>query len=89
MKITPTKNNILIEIHEMLETAMLMVDERESKIEKATVLDVGNEIELVKVGDIIIFKNYELDTIEIEGQKYNFITDDAIKGICTNTTGEK
>lgn len=87
--IHPLRDNILIEIHKIAENAMLMVDENESKIEKATVLDIGSEVELVRPGDEIIFKNYELDTIEIEGQKYNFISEESVKAICTPATTEK
>lgn len=82
MKIIPLTKNVLIDIHKIKETAMQMIDENESKTEQATVLSVGNDVDLVKVGDIIIFKNYNLDTIEIEGEKFNLIPEEDIKAIC-------
>lgn len=83
----PLFNNVLIDIHKIAENAMVMVDEREAQLEKATVLSVGDQVTQVKEGDTIIFKAYNLDTIEIDGQKYNLIPEEDIKGIiCTHTT---
>lgn len=79
--IKPLTKYCLIDIHKIPENAMLMVDENEAKLEKATVIDVGDEVTEVKKDDIIIFKNYNLDTVDIDGTKYNLIPEEDIKGI--------
>lgn len=84
MRLRPTKNNILIEIHKRPSTTIALVDENESKIEQATVLAIGEEVTVVNEGDQIVFKSYEVDEIVIDTNKYTFITEEAIKGICTN-----
>ena len=81
--ITPLSTNVLIDIHKSGFTAMQQVDERDAQLEKATVLGVGNMVDLVKKGDIIVFKAYNLDTLEIDGTKYNLIPQEDIKGIVT------
>jgi co-chaperonin GroES (HSP10) len=88
MNIKPVKNNILIELHEIPQTAVRMINDKDTNIERATVLDVGDEVAQVVPGNVIVFKNYEMDTIELEGKKYHFITEDAIKAICTSTTSK-
>lgn len=75
----PLNKNIRIDIHKISEDAMVMVDENESKIEKATVLECGQEVNLVSKGDTILFKAYNLDTISIDGEKYDIIPEDDVK----------
>lgn len=79
--IKPLKKNVLIDIHKSEFTAMQQVDEKEAQLEKATVLEVGDEVETIKKNDIIVFKAYNLDTIELDGKKYNLIPEEDIKGI--------
>lgn len=79
--IKPLFRNILIDIHTIDQTVMAMVDDNESTIEKATVLEVGDMVELVKKGDVIAFKKYNLDIIEIDNKKYYLIPEDDVKGI--------
>jgi len=79
--IKPLKNNVLIDIHRIVETALQMVDDEEAKVEKATVLDIGDEVTLVSKGDIIYFKKYNLDSI-IDGEEtYYLIPDEDIKAV--------
>jgi chaperonin GroES len=79
--IKPLFKNILIDIHTIDQSILAMVDDNEATIEKATVLDIGDMVELVKIGDTIVFKKYNLDTIEIDGKKYHLIPEDDVKGI--------
>lgn len=79
--IKPLGANILIDIHKSAFTAMDQVDERETQLEKATVLEIGDEVEIVKKDDVIVFKSYNLDTIELDGQKYHLLPAEDVKGI--------
>ena len=85
MKLSPLFKNCLIEIHKSSFTAMSSVDEKD-QIEKATIISVGDEVTAVKEGDVIIFKDFELDVIDLDGKKYYIINEDAIKCLVTNTT---
>ena len=79
--IKPLFKNVLIDIHKMDESIFLMVDENEAKLEQATVLSIGDEVQSVNIGDVIAFKAYNLDTIDLRGKQYNLIPEDDIKGI--------
>jgi len=80
--VKPLRNNILIDLHKIADSAISMVDESEAQIEKATVLDIGDEVTLVKKGDIILYKKYNLDQFEIDGITYYMIPEDDVKAIC-------
>ena len=86
MKGTPLGTNVRIKIEEIASNAMVMVDEKESRTEKATVLEVGNEVTTVNVGDVILFKAYNLDEIEIDDEKYVIIPEEDIKYLWSKTS---
>lgn len=75
----PLKNNIRIEIVKSNFSAIEQVDEKESRTEKAIVLEIGDEVTEVEVGDTILFKAYNIDEIEIDDQKYIIIPEIDIK----------
>jgi len=58
---------------------MEMVDEKEARTEKAKVLEIGDEVTKVNVGDIILFKAYNLDEIEIDNEKFVIIPEEDVK----------
>lgn len=79
--IKPLKKNILIEVMKIDQTAMILVDEKEALMEKATIVSVGEEVENLKSGDIIYFKNYETDEILDNDNKYTLIDEEGVKAI--------
>lgn len=86
----PLKNNIRIEIQNSSFTAMESVDEKENRTEKAIVLEIGDEVTEVKVGDTILFKSYDLDEILLDNEKYVIIPEDSVKYVWnTSATLEK
>lgn len=87
--IKPLTVNVLISVHTDGYTAMQQVDEKSALIEKATVIDIGEDVTIVKKGDIIYFKDYETDTIVDGEEKYVLINEDSIKAICTTATTDK
>lgn len=90
MKGKPILTNVRIEIVKSGFTAMDMVDEKENKTEKAVVLEIGDDVTLVKVGDTILFKDYNLDELLIDNEKYSIIPQEDIKYVWnTFTTTEK
>lgn len=79
--IKPLGNNVLIDIQKIDQSALVMIDEKEAQMELATVLDIGEDVQAVKKGDLIVFKNYNLDTILLDNKEYYLIPCDDIKGI--------
>ena len=53
----PLKDNVRLEIHKSGFTAMENVDEKQDQIEKATVLEIGDDVSIVKIGDVVLFKD--------------------------------
>jgi len=86
----PLGNNIRIEITKSNFSAMEQVDEKEARTEKAIVLEIGDEVTKVNVGDTILFKSYNIDEIDIDSEKYVIIPEEDIRYLCnTSTTSEK
>lgn len=79
--IKPLKDNIIIKVHKIPETAIIMADDRESEMEKATVVAIGEEVQNVKEGDVIYFKNYETDSIVDGKNKYVIIKEESVKAL--------
>lgn len=77
----PLKDNVRLKIHGSGFTAMENVDTKQDQIEKATVLEVGDECSLVKEGDVVLFKDYNLDTILVDDEVYTIVPESDIKYI--------
>ena len=78
MNIQPLRNNILIDIHKVENAAgIIYANKDEEKVEKATVIAIGNHVSSVEVGDVIFFKNYATDSIG----EYHIIEEDEVKAI--------
>lgn len=88
--IKPLGENVLITAFRIDESAMIMVDDSLAEIEKGTVIEIGDDVTLVKKGDIIYFKKYSTEPIEEGKDKYYLIEEKDIKGLwVTNTTTEQ
>lgn len=83
--IKPIGKNILIEVEEIKEiNGIALPDEANQINERAKVLEVGNLVDpVIKKGEIIYFKSWALDTVEIQSEKkkISFIHLDNILGI--------
>jgi len=80
----PLGNNMRIEIQNSSFTAVSQVDEKEERTEKAIVLEIGDEVYKVNVGDTILFKAYNIDELDIDGEKYIIIPEEDVKYIWSN-----
>lgn len=75
MKIKPLGENILIKRLKQINktnSGILLVT-KDSENEQAEVIAVSPLVKSIKPKDKIIFKNYSLDTLEIDGIELNFI----------------
>lgn len=72
--IQPLFDKVLIEIEreKTMTTSGIIIDrgnKEESKLEKAVVLEVGEDVVKLKKGDTILFKAYSADTIKLDPLK--------------------
>lgn len=45
-------------------------------VEKATVLAVGGEVRHIKVGDVVLFTSFGVDSIDLDGERHYFLMED-------------
>lgn len=78
--ITPLFNLLQIEIakSETTTTSGIILTTQPEKLERATVLAVGDDVARVHVGDTILFKSYTSDNITIDGKEVAFIKEDDV-----------
>jgi co-chaperonin GroES (HSP10) len=79
----PLFDKILIEPEktEAITSTGIYLTQGEKKLEQAIVLDVGEEVKTVTAGQKIVFKNYNIDTIEIDKVEYSFISESEVLAI--------
>lgn len=75
MTIEPKQDYILIKRLKQKDTSSMgvLLVTKDSENEVAEVLEVSSNVTEVKAGDKILFKNYAIDTLEIDGSEFNFI----------------
>lgn len=75
MTIEPKQDYILIKRlkqKEKSEAGVLLVT-KDSENEVAEVLEIGKKIDDIKIGNKILFKNYAIDVVELDGEELSFI----------------
>jgi chaperonin GroES len=80
----PLKNFIQINIEKPdkeTKGGLIIPDSQEKRLEKAKVVAVGKEIEQVKKGDTILFKQFSTDTIEVDSKEFSFIKEEDVLAI--------
>lgn len=70
MKIKPYGDQILVK---PIEKQQILVSERKSLCEYGTVLDIGDQVTEIKVGDVIGFTVWGLNHLEIDNEKHYFV----------------
>lgn len=79
--ITPLGNNIQITIEkeETITSSGIIIAGKESeKLERSTVLAIGEDVTRVRVGDVVLYKSYTSDTMKIDGEDVAFIKEEDI-----------
>jgi len=80
----PLFNNVLIEIQKqetVTTSGIILTTAEDKKLEKATVLAVGEDCTKLKQGDTILFKSYSADTIELNRKEITFIKEEDVLAI--------
>lgn len=83
MKIKPLEDNILIKRSKPADrsTNGVMLVTRDNEVEKGIVISVSAVIKNIKKGDCVLFKNYSVDTINMDSEELNFIKKENIIAI--------
>jgi co-chaperonin GroES (HSP10) len=72
----PLRTNILIEPFEHKSEVFTVSDKL--TIEKAKVISVGIDVQVIAPGDNIIYKSYSPDVVEIDGKEFTFIKEEDV-----------
>lgn len=82
-RIKPQGNRCLIEIEKIEQTksGLILSSTQDIIIETAKVKAIGSDVKIVKVGDKIMFKSWAIDSIRIDKESYDFISEDDIIAI--------
>ena len=75
------KNFLMIKPEERKQKNGLVVAEEQEELERAKVVAVGPEVENVKKGDIVLYKNFNLNSVQIENEKHIFVSADDVLAI--------
>jgi len=70
----------LMEVEEKTESGIIIPDTAKEKPQQATVIEVGDDVELVKKGDVVVFEKYAGNEIKIDDKKYVILKEDEILG---------
>ena len=96
MNLKPLYNNVLVkrvEKEERTSSGIIIPDSAKAKPQQAEVVAVGdgkrNEkgdvmLVMVKVGDIVLIKNWGGDEVKIDGVEYTILKDEDILGVVEN-----
>ena len=77
--IKPFGKNILIE---PIEKKQILISERKSLCEYGKVIDIGEDVKYIKVGDTVGYTVWGVNHLEVDDKRYYFIpeTDEFILG---------
>jgi co-chaperonin GroES (HSP10) len=73
MEIKPFGNQILIE---PIEKEQVLVQQKATLCEYGKVLAIGDDVQNVKVGDVIAFLVWGVNFLEIDDKIYHFVAED-------------
>ncbi len=83
MAFKPLMDRVLaepMELEEKTESGIIIPDTAKEKPQQATVIEVGDDVELVKKGDVVVFEKYAGNEIKIDDKKYVILKEDEILG---------
>lgn len=71
--IKPFGRNVLVQ---PTERKQILVSDRKSLCEYGEVIAIGDEVKHVKIGDIIGYLVWGINSLEVEGKTYYFVPED-------------
>ena len=82
--IQPLNRQVLVSIEkkpEATKSGIIIASKEDPRSEKAKVVALDKEVEIVKKGDLIYFKSYSLSEVEIEDKLYGFLKEEDILAV--------
>lgn len=79
--IQPLFDQIQIDIKKaetVTSSGLILSENKDIKLEQATVLAVGPDVTTVKVGDTILLKAYSADIIELNKEEISFVKEENV-----------
>ena len=70
----------LVETEQRTESGIIIPDTAKEKPQQANVVEIGDDVELVKKGDRILFEKYAGNEIKIDDKPYVILKEDEILG---------
>ena len=67
----PLKQWVLIKPQEQTQGTIITTEKKKPSV--AQVLEVGKDVDTVKKGDMVVYSNYTVDDIEVDGVKHYFV----------------
>ncbi len=83
MAFKPLMDRVLVEPMEMeekTESGIIIPDTAKDKPQQGTVVEVGDDVELVKKGDVVVFEKYAGNELKIDDKKFIILKEDEILG---------
>ncbi len=83
MKFKPLMDRVLAKLEESEEktvSGIIIPDTAKEKPQKATVVEIGDDVELVKQGDTVLFEKYSGSELKIDDETYIILKEDEILG---------
>ncbi len=83
MRFRPLGNKIIVKRKEETQTAtgILLVDTRKDKPLEGEALAIGEDVDTVKVGEVIQFGKYSGSDIMVDGEEYILLSLDDVMGV--------
>lgn len=76
--IYPRAKKLYLEMEALQPQGGIVLPENMYVVERAKVLAVGPEVTEVVVGDVVLYKTWALDTVEIGEEKHCFLDEDMV-----------
>ncbi len=70
----------LVEEEQKTESGLIIPDTAKEKPQQAKVVEVGDDVELVSKGDLVVFEKYAGNEIKIDDKNYVILKEDEILG---------
>jgi co-chaperonin GroES (HSP10) len=85
MIIKPQRDLLLVEIKKQDKTdSGIIITSQDVILERATILDVGQDVKRYVKGQEVLFKSWAIDVIQIEDVDYIFLAEDKILAVIEN-----
>lgn len=85
--ITPTNGHYLVKVDKVdkeqrLKSGIILVNEQNLVAEKGIVIAVADDVGAVgvKIGSTVFYKDYDLSTVKVDEEEYNFLKHENILG---------